>query len=407
MAVRALRILTFTTLYPSVVRPRHGIFVETRLAQLRRATGAQVTVVAPVPWAPGAAALLPAYALHARTPAMETRAGIPVHHPRFVNLPGAGMYTAPFALAACASRAIASIRREGFDFDVIDAHYVYPDGVAAALVARRFGRPLVLTARGSDVNVLPQFAVPRRLIGWALRRADALITVSAALAERLAALGIDRGRITVLRNGVDTALFAPMPQADARARLGWEPAPTLVSVGNLVPEKGHDLAIDALAALPGVRLVIVGEGSERAALMRRAARPDVAGRVRFEPSRTQQELAVVYAAADALVLASSREGWPNVLLEAMACGTPVVAMAVGGVPEIMGAGSHGIVLAKRGVVALVDALRSLLAAPPDRAAVRRYAEQFGWDETVRALAELLAAVADRRPVAATASLAAH
>src|SRR6476620_1727079 len=184
-----LRVLTFTTLYPSALRPRHGIFVETRVSHFRRFSGAHVEVVAPVPWSFGKALSLGSYRLFAQTPRKEVRDGVTVHHPRFFNVPRTGQYTGPFAIAAGAVSTIESLRRNGFEFDVIDAHYFYPDGVAAALLARRFGRPLVITARGSDVNLLPKYRIPRRLIKWAAREAQAIITVSAALRDRLIGLG--------------------------------------------------------------------------------------------------------------------------------------------------------------------------------------------------------------------------
>jgi len=390
-----LRVLTFTTLYPSAVRPRHGIFVETRLSHFRRSSGAQVDVVAPVPWSPGKGLSGGAYRLFAQTPREEVRDGVTVHHPRFLNVPGLGRHTGPFAIAAGALSTIERLRRNGSEFDVIDAHYFYPDGVAAALLARRFGIPLVITARGSDVNVLPRYRVARRLIQWAAHEADAIVTVSAALRQRLLELGVDEAKIRVLRNGVDTDLFHPVEQAAARSMLGLGRERVLASVGNLVPEKGHDLAIDALARIADAILLVVGDGHERRALVAHAERVGVANRVRFLSARPQSELVTVYSAADALILASSREGWPNVLLESMACGTPVVATDVGGVREIVCDPAAGIVVGSRHADAIAAALGQLLERPPVRADTRRHAKKYEWDETARAQTELYARVSRR------------
>ncbi len=383
-----LRVLAFTTLYPSTVRPRHGIFIETRLAHFRRRTGTEIRVVAPVPWFPSTAQRFGTYALYAGTPREEVLDGVRVYHPRYLTVPVVGTYSQPFALAQGAARTIGALVREGFDFDLIDAHYLYPDGVAAAMLAKRFGKPLVLTARGSDVNLLMQYRWPRHLILRAARQADAIVTVSAALKARLVEFGVDPSHVRILRNGVDTDVFRPVPVAVARSALGLDAGPVFVAVGNLVPEKGHDLAIDAVATIPDAVLLIVGDGPKRARLEAHARERGVAHRVHFLPVRAQRDLPTVYSAADALVLASSREGWPNVVLEAMACGTPVVATDVGGVPEIIANPNVGIVVAERSGTALADAMRRLLATRCDREALAGYAARFGWNETAAGQAAL-------------------
>jgi glycosyltransferase involved in cell wall biosynthesis len=405
MAVPSLRILTFTTLYPSVERPRHGIFVETRLAHLRSSADVDLRVVAPVPWFPSTAARFGLYAQYARTPAEETRDGVRVLHPRYLTAPRVGMYTQPYALAHAAAASLNALRRVGFDFDLIDAHFLYPDGVAAAMLARRFRRPFILTARGSDVNLLMEHRWPRQRILEAVRSAGAVITVSAALRDRLVAHGVDGARVQILRNGVDTGVFQPVPRAQARAALGLPEGPLFAAVGNLVPEKGFDLVVDAVATISEASLMIVGDGPERARLEARAAARGIGARVHFLPVRPQRDLASVYSAADVLVLASAREGWPNVLLEAMACGTPVVATAVGGVPEIVTNCVAGRVVGERSAAALADAMRAVLADPPDQPAVAAFAAQFGWRETALGYAAACRQVL--APAAADAAVRGH
>jgi glycosyltransferase involved in cell wall biosynthesis len=397
-----MKVLTFSTLYPNAARPAHGIFVETRLRQLVASGQIQSTVVAPVPWFPFRHSAFGAYAAQARAPRAETRNGIEVLHPRFPLLPKVGMTLAPFLLYRAALPVVERMHRER-GFDLIDAHYFYPDGVAAAMLGRRLGVPVVITARGTDVNLIAQYRIPRRMIRWAAGQADAVIAVSQALKEKLAALGVERERIHVLRNGVDLELFHPENRDALRADLTLR-GPTLLSVGNLLGFKGHGVVIEALSLLPQYELVIAGGGPDRAAFEALARQCGVSGRVRFVGSLSQQDLRRYYCAADALVLASSREGWPNVLLEAMACGTPVIATDVGGVPEIVTSMDAGIVVKERSAPALAGAVRALLTQPRERAATRRFAERFGWGATtngqLRLFRQVLAANAPQPAVQA-------
>jgi teichuronic acid biosynthesis glycosyltransferase TuaC len=382
------RLLTFSTLYPNAAQPNHGVFVENRLRHLVASGAATSTVVAPVPWFPSRDARFGEWARCAAAPAEEMRHGLRVLHPRYAAPPRIGMYTGPWALLRAGRAALAQLLAEGARFDAIDAHYLYPDGVAAAWLAREAGLPVVITARGSDTSQLPDFALPRRLIGAALREADALIAVSTGLAEGLIALGAVTGKVTVLRNGVDLAAFAPpIDRAALRAELGLA-GPVILSVGHLIERKAHHHVIGALAELPGVSLLIAGEGPERRALAALAERLGVAERVHLLGARPHGELAKLYGAADALVLASTREGWANVMLEAMACGTPVIAGPAWGSREAISAPEAGLVLDEVGPGPIARALRQLLADPPARRATRAHAERFGWDETTRGQAEL-------------------
>jgi teichuronic acid biosynthesis glycosyltransferase TuaC len=375
-----VQILTFTTLYPSAAQPQHGIFVETRLRKLVEHGAIAARVVAPCPWFPFATARLGRYAEFARVPRQETRYGLHVDHPRFPVLPKVGMSVGPLAVFAAILPLLRHQIREGGDFDLIDAHYFYPDGVAAVLLGRALDRPVVVTARGSDLNILARHLIPRRWIRWAARRADGLVTVSNGLKQRLVELGIAAERVHVLRNGVDLTLFRPHDRDAARRSLGFT-RPTLLAVGNLVALKRHKLMVEALTRLPEFELVIVGEGPERSAIERAVRERDVAGRVRLLGRMLQDRLPEIYSAADLLLLASTHEGWPNVLLESMACGTPVVVSEMPGIAEIVGAAEAGRVVAGITPSRLAETVLDILAAPPSRAATRCYAEQFDWQST--------------------------
>ncbi|MFT4173278.1 MAG: glycosyltransferase family 4 protein [Rhodocyclaceae bacterium] len=383
---RPMRTLLFSTLYPSSVRPHHGIFVETRLRHLLQSGQVDTRVVAPVPWFPSTWPVFGQWGRIAATPDFESRNGVDVHHPRYPLPPKVGMHLAPWLLAWGARASVARLLAEGWDFDLIDAHYFYPDGVAASILARWFNKPFVVTARGSDLTLIPRHAVPRHLIRRTTRRAAASIGVSASLAQHLRELGADDSKLHVMRNGVDLSRFSPQPREALRAVLGVGEAPLLLSVGHLIELKGHHVAIEALAALADRRahLVIVGEGPERTSLQERAQRLGVGERVHLAGAVLNEQLATWYSAADVLVLASSREGWPNVLLESMACGTPVVATRVGGTPEIVASSVAGRLVDTRAAVPVADAIADLLAAQMPREAVRAYAEGFSWQQTTDA-----------------------
>jgi glycosyltransferase involved in cell wall biosynthesis len=366
------------------VRARHGIFVETRLRHLVAAGDVQAQVVAPVPWFPFTNDRFGDYASYARVPREETRYGIRIRHPRYPLLPAVGMTIAPILMAKAAYPLLRRLRGE---YDLIDAHYFYPDGVAAALLGKWLDVPVVITARGTDINLIPRHRLPRRMILWAARRAAHMITVCQALKDELVALGADAGKVTALRNGVDLTRFQPVDRKTARQSLGLSRT-TLLSVGHLIERKGHHLVIEAMTRLPECDLLIAGDGEMESSLRAQAARLGVAERVRFLGAIPQEELRSVYGAADLLVLASSREGWANVLLESMACGTPVVATRIWGTPEVVQAPEAGVLIPERIAAAIAGGVRDLMAHYPDRNATRRYAEGFDWEPTTRGQKEI-------------------
>ncbi|GAB0056011.1 D-inositol-3-phosphate glycosyltransferase [Candidatus Magnetaquicoccaceae bacterium FCR-1] len=378
-----VRILTFSTLFPHAGHPVHGIFVAERLRHLVATGEIESRVVAPIPWFPITHPRLnPFVQFGTRAPAREAIHGIEVLHPRYFLPPKIGMTSAPLLLAAGAFATLRRLIANGFDFDLIDAHYFYPDGIAAWLLGRQLGKPVVITARGSDLNQIPAHFLPGWMIRRVAERADGLITVSAALKRVLIGMDIPDERVTVLRNGVDLERFSPVEREAARAALGWR-GPTLLSVGHLIERKGHDRIIRALPELPGVHLAIAGSGALQETLRALAWELGVADRVQLLGEIPQGQLRRYYSAADALVLASSREGWANVLLEAMACGTRVAATRVWGAPEVVTAPEAGVLIEGLEPAAIAMSVRDLLARAADPEATRRHAETFSWEATTR------------------------
>ncbi len=391
------RLLTYTALFPSTSRAQHGIFIETRLKRLIQNEGIAARVVAPVPWFPSAHPRFGARAKMAATPTYDVRNGVSVHYPRYPLLPKIGMSTAPQMQAWGSRRSVARAVVE-FAPQIIDAHYFYPDGVAAAAHARQHGLPLVISARGSDINLVGQFETPRAKMLAAANQASALIAVSSSLRDAMIALGMNAQKIHVLRNGIDGQQFSMQPQHTAREALGIpeSAASVIVSVGNLVSEKGSDLALEAIIAQPFSFGIFAGDGALRPALEARAREAGCSARVKFLGSVAQSQLVQVYSAADVTVLASKREGWPNVVLEAMVCGSLVVASDVGAVREMVTHEGVGRVVAHSDQHALNDAIKAALTQKVDRQYVRNHALAYDWASVTRAQAALYADVAAGR-----------
>jgi glycosyltransferase involved in cell wall biosynthesis len=395
--VKQIRLVTFSTLYPNAIQPNHGVFVENRLRHLIASGEVVSRVVAPVPYFPSRSPRFGQYAQFAQVPAWEERHGLTVHHPRYPLIPKIGMNLSPWLMALAVLPAVkAAIKAQG-GADILDAHYLFPDGVAATMIGKMLDIPVVMTARGTDVSLIPNYPVPRRLIQKACRNAAGIITVSAALKDGLIGMNVDPDHVTVLRNGVDLKLFRPLDRQATRQRLGLT-GPTLISVGHLIERKGHDLIVQAMPSLPEFTLLIAGEGPERANLEKMIADLGVGNRVRLLGARPHAELPELYGAADALILASSREGWANVLLEAMACGTPAIGAQIWGNPEVIAKPEAGILMAERSAKGVADAVHALFGPRmPTREATRAYASAFSWDATTEGQIELFRRIMAHRP----------
>lgn len=372
-------LITYTSLYPNSEMPQHGLFVEQRLRRIVATGRVHSTVIASLPWFPLRSARFGQYARMARVPRRELRGDIEVLHPRYPMIPKFGM-NIQAQLLTLATRTVVDRVRTARGSAVLDAHYFYPDGVAAVAIGQRLSMPVTITARGSDINAIAEYAKPRAMILDAAKRCAAVVTVSEALRQRLIQLGVAPSRITVLRNGVDLNFFSPGSYTDERDRLGLS-GHVVLSVGRLVRGKGHHLAIEAMQRLSGSTLLIAGEGPESAALRALSRRLGVDARVRFLGSIPPQQLCACYRSADVLVLASEAEGMPNVVLEAMACGASVVATNVGGVPEVLHE-SVGRLISERSGDAIADAIETIQKRRIDRHEVRAWAEQFDWCDTI-------------------------
>lgn len=386
-----LRVLTLSSLFPTAARPTFGIFVERQTLELAARRDVQLRVVSPVGLPPWPLSLHPYYAERRRLPAREIWKGMVVHRPRYRALPVVAHHRAARTMARAILPLLREIRKV-LPFDVIDAEFFWPDGVAAMHVGRALGVPFSVKARGSDIHFWGNKPAVAAQLAEASLEAAGLIAVSEALKRDMIALGMPADRIIVHHAGVDLDLFRPAGRDTAKAALGVD-GPLLVSVGALIPLKGQSLAIAALDLIPDATLILAGDGPERAGLERQAA--PYGSRVRFLGNRPHGELPALLAAADAMVLPSEREGLANVWIEALACGTPIVVPDVGGAREVVDRPAAGR-LVERNPEAIAEAVESILADPPAAEEVREAAERFSWERNKSELFDHLAAIAGGR-----------
>lgn len=380
MAKSSINSLLFSTLFPHGGEPSLGIFVENRLRHLVKDENVSAFVVAPVPWFPFKSDIFGAYGRSARAGYQEERHGVKVFHPRYLVIPKIGMLLTPFFLFLSAFLCIRKLKKQGYTFDLIDGHYLYPDGIVTHWLAKAFKVPYFVTARGSDVTQIGLMKTPARQIVKACTHSEKVITVSNNLKKDLVKMGVLEKHVETLRNGVDLALFQAGNREDARAALGLK-GPVLLFAGWLIPRKRVDLVLEVTKRVPSLTTVIVGSGPLQDDLMQMVDDLGLSNRVLFLGQKRPDEMPALYNAADVLLLPSDREGWANVLLEAMACGTPVVSRDIGSAPDFITDSKVGQVVPSDRAEDLAEAVEICLKNSGDRNYVRKFAENFGWQET--------------------------
>jgi glycosyltransferase involved in cell wall biosynthesis len=376
---RKLRVLVYTSLFPNSINPLAGNFVLERMRSL--VDFVDISVVAPVPYYPAWFCFNERWRTWARVPRAEDLGGFHTQHPRYIVLPKIGMATHGVSMFAGTFLEMFN-RLKTADYDLIDAHYVYPDGFAAMLLAGILKKPVVVSARGSDINQFSEFKMIRPLIQQVLLRANGLIAVSQSLKDKMVQLGCGTDNLAVVGNGVDPQKFRPRPQMEMRQKLGLpSDRPIVLGVGNLNENKGFHILIEAVSRLRsrGVILLIIGEGPRRSDLEQQVLKAGLKDTVKLIGTIPHGELSAWYSAADVLCLASAREGCPNVVLEAMACGCPVVGTRVGGIPELVVSPAFG-TLVERSPEAFEAALVDALTRQWSHDAIVAHARSHGWDK---------------------------
>lgn len=394
---RYLKVLTYTSLFPNKVQPDLGVFIYQRMAHFASRNTNSVVVVAPIPYAP-AWINAPRWKKWTGIPFLEQRGNLSVYHPVYPMLP---LISLPFQALLMFLGSLPLVRKlhRRFQFDVIDAHFVYPDGLAGVLLGRALNLPTVISARGTDINLYPDFWSIRPQIRFALRKAAGTIAVCKSLGEVMSTLAGPALDVREIGNGVDSSRFFPLDQEQARRELGLpSSAQILVAVGALVPRKGYHILIPAFAQIaerfPASQLHILGEGESRGELTRMIKERGLAGRVQLQGSCPNSRLRSWYAAADVSCLASSREGWPNVLLESLACGTPVVATGVWGTPEVITSPDFGIIV-EQTISSIAAGLETALQKRWDREHIADCARKRDWNLVAQEVEEYLNIVLKR------------
>jgi glycosyltransferase involved in cell wall biosynthesis len=387
------KLLVFSSLFPHPLQPGGGLFIRERM--FRVGQHLPVVVVSPQPWFPFQG-MLRLFKPHFRLPAprYEEQSGIAIYRPRFFSMPGLFKQWDGFLMAIGSFFTLRRLKKAD-RFQIIDAHFTYPDGYAATLLGRWFKVPVSVTMRGTEV---PHSSIPalRRRLVKTFQRADRIFSVSDSLRQLAIGLGAAESKTRVVGNGVDLDKFTPLDRREARLKFGLsQQAKVLISVGALVGRKGFHRVIQVLPGLlarfPDLHYLIVGgespEGNIEVELREQVTRLGLENRVHFLGALSPDELKWPLSAADVFVLATRNEGWANVFLEAMACGLPVVTTDVGGNAEVVSRPGLGTIVPYGDSPAIEQALSSALERDWDRTAIRAYAMGNSWDNRVATLVE--------------------
>lgn len=392
IACKIMRVLAITPIFPNRLEPLYGPYNRQQFKALA-ARGVDVRVLCSVPYLPGASVVgtpKRAAALSALGDG-DVIDGLETRYLRRLYVPGVGASVAiPLYLASLAPHA--HLLRWA---DVVLGTWAYPDGCASILAARFFGKPCAVKVHGSDVNVIAKRPAVRAIMRRLLPRADAVITVSKAMGDELAAIGAPRARLHLLANGIDASLFGrKRDRDDARRELGLDaPGPVLLFIGRVEPQKGIGELLTAFERVhrerPDVSLVLVGDGvwRERA----EEARRRFDGRLHVVGARPFAEVPTWMAACDLVVLPSHNEGTPNVLLEGLASGRPAVATRVGGIPDVLADPRSGVLVEPHDAESLATGLLTALGRTwsDDDA---RACGPWTWDESAEKLDAILRSI---------------
>lgn len=375
-------LVVVTNLYPNSLEPTRGIYIKQLVDRLRQSY--EITVVAPVPWKPRM------FDGRTRLPYCEKIDGIEVLHPRHLVIPKILRMSYGLLMLARLYPLLKGLRQQG-RCDCISGHWVYPDGFAAATAAHRLRIPVVLHSLGCDINDYTKYVGRRVQIVFAMKQATSVVAKSRDLANKIVSLGVRETEVHVVPNGVDREKFEPGDKRIAREQLALPAGEfCFLYIGNLNHEKNVVTLVRAFARAVGAthdaaRLYLVGDGPERKRLEKEVRLLNIEHHVSFIGRVEHTSIVKYYQAADCLCLPSLREGCPNVILEAQACGLPVIASNVGGVPEMVEPNSS-VLLPPVDVTAWAEALATAIADPPKGPSNFLW---WSWEENADRIVEII------------------
>lgn len=388
----APRVLVFSTLFPNERQPNAGIFIRERM--FRVGDKIPLLVVAPVAWFPfqGLIRLVkPHFRLAA--PKKEIQQNIEVFHPRFFSIPGLFKRFDGLFLALSSYAFVKKLHQEK-QIDIIDAHFAYPDGHAATLLGKWLNIPVTITLRGTEKRHLNSALKIPLLKG--LNKATRIFSVSDSLKQLVVSAGADEKKIRVVGNGVDVNKFYQLEKNEVRKQLNLpDDATIIVTVGGLVERKGFHRVIECLPLLisdyPKIKYLIVGgasaEGNWEDKLKQQVIDLKLEKHVVFFGPQPPEKLKTILSASDLFVLSTRNEGWANVLLEAMACGLPIVTTDVGGNAEVVRSHKLGTIVSFGDKPELKNAIHQALIKNWDDQYLLNYAKENSWDTRVKILVD--------------------
>jgi len=359
-----IKLLLVTNLFPNSLEPNRGIFNYHIMKELQ--TLCDITVIAPTPWFPRTKLLikpLASWYRKSQIPKQDRIYGFDVYHPRYIVVPKILGFLHGVSLYFPLKRLIEKLL-EKQSFDLINVHWIFPDGVAAVRIARKLNLPILVTSHGTDINVYSDYRLRRIQIRDALQKSNSISVVSPELKRKIVALGISEQKVHIIPNGVDLDQFTFMDQTSCRRQLGLPlDARVILFVGNLEPVKGLEYFLEAIAQIYNLHkdmfVAIVGDGSMYQTLIHKTHILNLTNLVTFFGAKPHNEIPLWMNACDLFCLPSLNEGWPCVIMEALACGKPVVASNVGGIPELVN-NINGILVAPKEPMELAKAIDQAL-----------------------------------------------
>ena len=373
-------ILLISNLYPNGNEPTRGLFIQQLAESLNKEV--KVTVVAPLPYNP-----TELFKKSGKVPSLEKIGNITVYHPRYLVIPKLFRSLTGYFFYFGIKKLVERLKREN-KADIISSHWLYPDGFAATLIAKRLDCPIALHALGCDINEYTKYKLRRKFITSALTDSSINIVKSQALKDSIVNLGVDGTKVHVVHNGVDQNKFHPHPPSDVRKKLGLSSDKKYcLFIGNFQIEKGLKYLISATSLITqsNIEFLIVGSGPLESEIKQLAEKLGVDKKITFL-GRVAHDLIPEYmSAADLLCLPSLREGCPNVVLESLSCGTPVVASNVGAVPDIITSDKLGVIVPPQNPQLLAEGITKGLNIRKEN---MPEFEWYSWEENSKKILQL-------------------